>query len=263
MSACGWRGSDGIIEVNGNPITAVTWEVTIDTSIITSPRIGKVADMKCPGKQDVNGTVEQVLVTPDLLAMVMGDTDSRTVGTTEVLLSAAVLDDSPLREEITITPNPTFPTNVKVTLTAGTNPIGPGSVVIHGTDVSGNYVTEVLTFSAMVLGDPAQVKYGTQVFDTTTYVDVEAILGVGGAVDPTLAIDGVTGTVTQSPGNATIFSISGEVSNTAGDSVKLTLNRCFFTSGSFPIGDSNTLVACSLPFTVTDADVDFTLSWTV
>ncbi len=94
-------------------------------------------------------------------------------------------------------------------------------------------------------------------------MDIEAALGVAGtALDPTMKIEGITGVKTMTPGNATIFDIIGKVEDDNGNYFQMTCNNCFFTAGNFPIGDSDTLVACSLPFVVHDADSDVSLSWT-
>ncbi len=114
----------------------------------------------------------------------------------------------------------------------------------------------------MVSGDPAQVVYGSQVFDTTDWVDIEAALGEAGTPDPTLKIEGITGTKTMTPGNATLFDIIGKVEDDNNNYAQMTCNNCFFTGGNFPIGDSDTLVACSLPFVIRDADSDVSLVWT-
>lgn len=262
MVKCGYTGQHGEVRINNNLVTVANWQVTIDRDVITSARVGKVADLNCPGKQMVGGDLNQVLVTPELLAMNMGDSDTLTTSIFENLLPAYDLDAG-VREEVSIPTNPTDPTRIKVTMTAGSNPTTEGNIVIHGSDISNQYVTEVITLAAMNAGDPAQVKFGTQVFNTTTFVDIEPALGVAGSPNPTLIIDGSAGIKTQTPGNATIFDISGKVSDSAGNFTILTLNNCFFTSGDFPIGDSSTLVSCALPFVISDADVDFSLSWKV
>lgn len=261
MTATHFRGSDGEIQIEGNVVTMVNYEIAIDTSVIASPRIGKVADMNYAGKQAITGTVEQVLITGDLLSMVIGDSNTLTTSTSEVLLAAYDMDTG-AREEVAITSDPTNPTSVKVTMTAGSIATASGSVVIHGTNVSDGYVTEVITLAAMDPGDPSQVLYGSQVFKTTDYLDIEAALGVAGTPDPTIKLDGITGTKTMTPGNATIFDIIGKVEDDNGNYFQMTCNNCFFTAGNFPIGDSDTLVACSLPFVVHDADSDVSLVWT-
>lgn len=258
MTATHFRGSDGEIKIDGSIVTMVEFNVDIENSVIASPRIGKVADMNYPGKTSITGSVTQVLRTPELLSYVIGDT--ATSSSTESLLTAYDMDDG-AREEVAITNNPTNPTNVKVTMTAGTNPTAEGSVVIHGTNSSGDYITEVITLAAMTLGDPSQIINGSQVFTTTEWLDIEAALGVTGATDPTIKLDGITGNKQMTPGDPTIFSIIGKVEDSSGNFATMTCNNCFFTSGNFPIGDSNTLVACDLPFVVQDADVDVTLDW--
>lgn len=261
MTATHFRGSDGEIKIDGNVVTMVNYEITVETNVIASPRIGKVADMNYAGKQAISGTVEQVLITGDLLAMVIGDSNTQTESTLENLLAAYDMDAG-AREEVAITSDPTDPTSVKITMTAGSVSTAAGSIVIHGTDNSDGYVTEVINLIAMVSGDPAQVVYGSQVFKTTDWVDIEAALGEAGTPDPTLKIDGITGVKTMTPGNATIFDIIGKVEDDNGNYFQMTCNNCFFTAGNFPIGDSDTLVACSLPFVVHDADSDVSLSWT-
>ncbi len=261
MVATHYRGSNGEIKIEGNVVTMVNYEITVETNVIASPRIGKVADMNYAGKQSITGTVEQVLITGDLLSMVIGDSNTLTESTAENLLVTYDMDAG-AREEAPIDNNPTDPTSVKVTMTAGSVSTTAGSIVIHGTNNSDDYVTEVINLAAMDSGDPSQVVYGSQVFKTTEYVDIEAALGVAGSPDPTLTIDGITGVKTMTPGNATIFDIIGKVEDDNGNYFQMTCNDCFFTAGNFPIGDSDTLVACSLPFVVHDADSDVSLSWT-
>ncbi len=261
MVATHYRGSDGEIKIEGNVVTMVNYEITVETNVIASPRIGKVADMNYAGKQAISGTVEQVLITGDLLAMVIGDSNTQTESTLETLRTVYEMDDG-AREEVAFTASPTDPTTVKVAMTAGSVSTAAGSVVIHGTDNSDGYVTEVINLAAMVDGDPTQVVYGSQVFKTTEWLDIEAALGEAGTPDPTITIYGITGVKTMTPGNATIFDIIGKVEDDNGNYFQMTCNNCFFTAGNFPIGDSDTLVACSLPFVVHDADSDVSLSWT-
>ena len=258
MTATHFRGSDGEIKIEGGTVTVVNFEITIETNVIASPRVGKVADMNYAGKQAVSGTISQVMITPELLSWVLSDTV--TTSSVESLLAVYDMDDG-AREEVAITNDPTDPTTVKVTVTAGTNPIGPGSIVIHGTNSSGGYITEVIDVAAMVLGDPAQVLYGSQMFDTTDWLDIEASLGVTGATDPTIKLDGIDGDKQVTPGNPKLFSIIGKVEDASSNFATITCNNCFFTGGNFPIGDSDTLVACDLPFVIRDADVDVTLDW--
>ncbi len=261
MVATHYRGSNGEIKIEGNVVTMVNYEITVETNVIASPRIGKVADMNYAGKQSITGTVEQVLITGDLLSMVIGDSNTLTESTLETLLNPHDMDAG-IRDEVAFDANPGDPTSIKVAMTAGSVSTATGSIVIHGTDISGGYVTEVINLAAMVDGDPTQVVYGSQVFNTTTFVDIEAALSEPGTPDPTLTIYGITGVKTMTPGNATIFDIIGKVQDDNGNYFQMTCNDCFFTAGNFPIGDSDTLVACSLPFVVHDADSDVSLSWT-
>ena len=262
MTATHFRGSDGEIKIDGSVVTVVDFSVDITTSVIASPRVGKVADKKYAGKQDITGTITQVLVTPDLLSYVIGDSDSLTTSTAEDLLAATDVSANAW-SEIAITSDPTDPTSVKCTLTAGDASANAGSIIIRGTNSSDDIVTEVIDFAAMEYGDAAQVIYGSQNFKTTDYVDVSANLQpTPSSVSNTLKIEGITGTKTMSPGNATIFDIIGKVEDSNSNHATITCNNCFFTSGNFPIGDSNTLVSCDLPFVVQDADDDVTLVWT-
>ena len=262
MTATHFRGSDGEIKIDGNVVTVVEFNVDITTSVIASPRVGKVADKKYAGKQDITGSITQVLVTPDLLSKVIGDSDSLTTSTLETLLTAEDLSGNAWTE-YAIGSDPSNPTSVKCTLTVGTDDdITAGSIVIRGTNSSDQIVTEVIDFAAMAVGDAAQVKYGSQQFETTDYVDVSGNLHDDAATYPTLKIEGITGTKTMTPGNATIFDIIGKVEDSNNNYAQLTCNNCFFTAGNFPIVDSNTLVSCDLPFVVQDADEDVTLVWT-
>lgn len=262
MTATHFRGSDGVIKIDDVAITVVDFTVTIETSVIASPRVGKVADMKYPGKQDVSGVINQVVVTPELLSYVMGDADSLTTSAAYVLLAATDLDAA-AREEISITNDPTITTSVQATLGVGDVATLAGSIVIHGTNSSDEYVAEVLDFAAMSVGDANQVVYGSQQFKTTDYVDVEANLEKGTSGNySTIKLDGITGTKTMVPGNPTIFKIEGKVEDSDNNYAMITCENCFFTAGNFPIGDSNTLVSCELPFTVKDADEDFSVVWT-
>lgn len=254
-----YTGSDGVITIDTVATTLVNFEIDIGVGVINSARIGKVSDMKYAGKKDVSGTITQVLVTGDLLAKLMGGTIA--TSTLETLLAATDLDAA-VREELAITNDPTNPTSTKATLTVGDAVTTAGSIVIHGTDSSDDYVTEVLDFTAMAVGDPVQVVNGTQAFKTTDFVDVEAALESGSAGNySTLKLEGVTGTKSVSPGTSTLFNIVGRVEDAAGKHFQMTANNCFFTGGAFPIGDAETLVETDLPFVMRDADNDLTLVW--
>lgn len=266
MTATHFLGSDGEIRIDGNIKSEITdFSVDISVNAIASARVGQKSDKQYPGKVGITGSINEVLITPELLSMVIGDSDTLTTSTLESLLSVTEVCSSGGRQEIAITSNPAAPTSVKVTLTVGTVGTTAGSIVVHGTDVSNNYVTEVIGFPAMAVGDPSQVKYGSQVFKTTTFVDVEAALAKGDTPDCTdITIEGVTGTKTMTPGDATMFTIIGRVADTSApiNSAEITLNNCFFTGGNFPIGDADTLVACDLPFICQNPDTDMSLSWT-
>ncbi len=192
----------------------------------------------------------------------IGDSDTLTTSTLETLRDTIDIQ-ADAWSEIAITTDPTDPTTVKCTLTAGDASANEGSIIIRGTNTSDAIVTEVITFAAMEYGDPAQVLYGSQNFKTTDYVDISGNLQpTPTAVANTLKIEGIAGEKTMSPGNATIFDIIGKVEDSNSNHATITCNNCFFTAGNFPIGDSNTLVSCDLPFVVQDADVDVTLNWT-
>lgn len=255
-----YTGSDGEIQIGGSPTTLVNFSIDMAVGVINSATIGKRSDMKYAGKFDVTGTITQVLVTGDLMAKLIGDTSGITTSSLEVLLAATDLDAA-AREELPITSDPTAATSVKATLTVGDAVTTAGSIVIHGTDSSDDYVTEVISFAAMAVGDPAQVLYGTQAFKTTDFVDIEAALESGAVSYSTIKLDGVDGTKTITPGEPTLFNIIGKV--TDGTSYyQMTANNCFFTGGTFPIGDAETLVQTDLPFVMQDPDTDLTLVWT-
>ena len=254
-----YTGSDGEIQIDTVITTLVNFSIDIGVGVINSPRIGKVSDMKYAGKKDVTGSITQVLVTGDLLAKLMGGTI--VTSTLETLLGVIDLDAA-AREELPIGSDPTHPTSVKVTLTVGDAVTTAGSIVIHGTDASDDYITEVLDFAAMAVGDPVQVVNGTQAFKTTDFVDVEAALESGSPGNySTLKIEGVTGTKSVSPGTSVLFNIVGRVEDAAGKHFQMTANNCFFTGGTFPIGDAENLVETDLPFVMRDADTDLTLVW--
>ena len=262
MTATHYTGKHGTVKIGGTPVTVVEFNLDIATNVINDPRVGKKADKKYPGKQEYTGTITQTLITPDLLSYVVGDSNSCTTSAAYVLLAETALTVS-TRHEIAISGNPTITTSVQATLGVGDADTLAGSIVIHGTDLSGEYVVEALDFEAMAVGAANQVVYGTQQFQTTDFVDVEANLGKGtSGNESTIKLDGITGTKTMVPGEPTIFEIFVEVKDANNNYTQATLSNCFFTGGNFPVGDSDTLVRCDLPFVVQDADVDFELVWT-
>jgi len=252
-----YTGSDGEIQIGGDTATLVNFTIDMAVGVINSARIGKRSDMKYAGKFDVTGSITQVLVTGDLLAKLIGANADITTGSVESLLNDGDISGD-VRKELSITHNPTNPTNVKATVSVDTANLTGGSIVIHGTDALGSYVTEVLDFEAMTVGDAPQVKVGSQVFGTTTYVDVEAGLTAGAA--PLLNLDGVDGTKTITPGEPELFSIVGKVTDGT-NFFQMTANDCFFTAGNFPIGDAETLVQTDLPFVMQDPDSGLILEW--
>lgn len=264
MTATYFLGSDGEIKIDGNVKSEVTdFSVDISVSAIASARIGQKSDKQYPGKVGITGSINEVLITAELLSMVIGDSNTLTTSSLETLLAATELLTSEARHEIAVTSDPTNPTSVKATLTVGTVNTTAGSIVIHGTDVGGDYVTEVLDFAAMTSGDPAQVVYGSQQFADTDFVDVEAAISKGNSgTCSELKLEGIAGTKTMTPGNATMFTIIGKVEDASSNYAQITLNNCFFTGGNFPIGDADTLVACDLPFICQNPDSDMTLVWT-
>jgi hypothetical protein len=263
MTATHYTGKHGTVEIDTVPVTVVEFNLDIATNVINDPRVGKKADKKYPGKQEYTGTITQTLITPELLSYVVGDDNSLTTSAAYALLPTEELDAG-AREEIAITNDPTITTSVQATLGVGDVDTLAGSIVIHGTDLSGEYVVEALDFEAMTVGDANQVVYGTQQFQTTDFVDVEANLEKGTGVGDysTLKLDGITGVKTMVAGEPTLFDIVVKVEDANNNYTQVTLSNCFFTGGNFPVGDSDTLVRCDLPFVVQDADVDFELVWT-
>ncbi len=257
-----YTGSDGEIKIGGATTSLVDFSIDMAVGVINSATIGKRSDMKYAGKFDVTGTITQVLVTGDLMAKLIGDTSGITTSSLETLLAAEDIETSDGRHEIVIGTDPAAPTSVKATLDVGTTLTTAGSIIIHGTDTSGSYVTEVLDFAAMDVGASDQIVYGTQAFATTDFVDVEAALSQGSTPNCcTLKLEGVTGTKTITPGEPTLFDIIGKVTDGT-SSYQMTANNCFFTGGTFPIGDAETLVQTDLPFVMQDPDTDLTLVWT-
>ena len=261
MTATHYTGKHGTVTIDTVPVTVVEFNLDIATNVINDPRIGKKADKKYPGKQEYTGTITQTLITPELLSYVVGDSNSLTTSAAYVLLAETSLTAG-AREEIAIGGNPTITTSVQATLGVGDVATEAGSIVIHGTDSSDEYVAEVFDFTALDVGAANQVVYGSQQFKTTDFVDVEAALEKGTVTDSTLKLDGITGTKTMVAGEPTLFDIFVEVKDANDNYTQVTLSNCFFTGGNFPVGDSDTLVRCDLPFVVQDADVDFELVWT-
>ena len=267
MAATHYTGKDGIIKIDTVDTTLVDFSIDIAVGVIASGRIGKVSDKKYPGKKDITGKITQVLITGDLLAKLIGDTSTITEATVTSLLAATDLDGTG-REELPVTNDPVegtpaVPTSVRYILAVGTGAgTDAGSVVLHGTDANDNYVTEVIDFDAMEVGDAAQVKNGTQVFKTTDYIDIEAALETGLSTYSTIKLDGVAGTKSITPGTSTMFSIVGKVVDSDDNYFQMTANHCFFTGGNFPIADAETLVQTDLPFVIQDPDSDVTLVWT-
>lgn len=259
-----YTGKDGEIQIGGVPTTLVNFNVDIGVGTIASARIGKVSDVMYPGKKSFTGTITQVLVTGALLAKVIGADADITTSTTAALLAATDMSDNTRTEIVTGADASANPTSVKVTLTScDTSNNSAGSIVIQGIDSNDVTVTEVMSFAAMTAGDANQIKYGSQIFKSVDYVDVSANLrqGAGDTAWNTLKIDWVPGTKTITPGTTQLFDIIGKVEDANGKYFQLTCTNCFFTGGSFPIGDSETLVQTDLPFVVTDADDDVSLVW--
>jgi hypothetical protein len=258
-----YTGKDGEVKVDGVPTTLVNFNIDIGVGTIASPRIGKTSDVMYPGKKSFTGTITQVLVTGDLLAKVIGSDSDITTSSTAACLAETDMSDN-TRTEITVTDTSANPTSVRLTLTScDTSNNDAGSIVVQGTDSNGNTVAEVFAFDAMTAGDPNQIKYGSQIFASVDYVDVSANLrqGQGDTAWNTLKIDWVGGTKTITPGTTQMFDLIGKVVDANGKYFQLTCTNCFFTGGSFPIGDSETLVQTDLPFVVQDADEDVELVW--
>jgi len=261
MTAEHFTGADGEIKIGSDVITVADFSLDITRSVIASGEIGKVSDKKYPGKLDISGSITQVLITPELLSYVLGDSSTLTTSTLETLMAAEDVSGN-TRAEYDVSTNPTVATSVKCTLTVGDADSTSGSIVLQGTNGSDDWITEVIDFAAMTVGDASQVVYGSVQFTTTEYVDVSANLQMGSSTYNTLKIEGITGTKSMTPGDATVFNIIGKVEDADSNHATVTINNCFFTGGNFPVGDSDTLVRCDLPFVMKDADTDFTLAWT-
>lgn len=256
-----YTGKDGEIKIDGNIATLVNFSLDISVGTIASARIGKVSDLTYPGKKSVSGTITQVLITGDLLAMMIGADADITTSALETLLDTFNLDAA-AREETTITNDPTDPTTVKATLTVGDAVTTAGSIMIHGTDSNDAQVTETINFAAMAVGDGAQVVHGSQIFKTTDFVTIMAALESGAASYSAIKLEGVSGTKTLKPGTSELFTIIGKVVDANGKYFQMTATDCFFTAGTFPIGDAETIVQTDLPFVLQDPDEDLELVWT-
>ena len=255
-----YTGENGQIKIDGVTKTLATFSMDVRTDVVPSKQIGEHCDQSFPGKKHVTGAFEEVLVTGDNFAMLVGDTGDITTSSLETLLNTVNLDAA-AREEMLITTDPTDPTSVKAALNVGDALTTAGSIVIHGTDSNDNYVVEVLDFAAMAVGDGAQTVFGSQIFKTTDFVDIEAALESGSASYSTLKLEGVDGTKTLTLGESTYFDLVGKVVDTAGKYWQLTAPDCFLTGGTFPVGDKNTIVKSTLPFIMKNPK-HFELEWT-
>jgi len=257
-----YTGKDGTILIDGVAKTLVSFNVDMSVGVIDSPRIGKRSPVKYAGAQDFSGSVTEVLITGDLMAMLIGSTI--TTSSTAEILAATDMSDNTYTTISTGPDTSANPTSVRLTLTScNTSTNDAGSIVIQGKDASGAWVSEVFDFDAMTAGDANQIKYGSQIFETVHYADVSANLRQGtSATDKnTLEIEWVAGTKTVAPGTTQLFDIVGKVEDANGKYYQMTLTNCFFTGAGFPIGDAETLVQTDLAFVVTDADEDVVLVW--
>ena len=259
-----YTGKDGEIKIGGVATALVNFNIDINVGVITSGQIGQVSDLSYPGKKAVSGTITEVLITGDLMAMMMGADADITTSSTAACLAATDMSDNTRTEIVTGADTSANPTSVKVTLTScDTSNNSAGSIVLQGTDSSGDTVTEVMSFDAITAGDANQIKYGSQIFASVDYIDVSANLrqGAGDTAWNTLKVDWVSGTKSIVLGTSEHFDIIGKVEDANGKYFQMTANNCFFTGGTFPIGDAETLVETDLPFVMRDADTDLTLVW--
>lgn len=259
-----YTGKDGEIKIGGVATTLVNFSIDISVGVITSGQIGQVSDISYPGKKAVSGTISEVLITGDLMAMMMGADADITTSSTAVCKTAVDMSDN-TRTEITVTDTSTNPTSVKVTLTScDTSNNSAGAIVIQGKDSTGATVSEVMSFDAMTAGDANQIIYGSQIFETVGYIDVSANLrqGTSATNRNTLKVDWVSGTKSIVLGTSEHFTIIGKVEDANGKYFQMTAVDCFFTGGSFPIGDAEALVQTDLPFVMKNPNTGLTLVWT-
>jgi len=255
-----YTGSNGVISIDSVPQTIAKFSIDVKTDVVVDYQIGDECDRSYPGKKHVTGLIEETLITGDNFAKLVGDTSTIATSSLETLLDTFNLDAG-AREETTITDDPADPTTVKCTLNVGDAVTTAGAIVIHGTDSNDNYAVEVVDFAAMSVGDAAQVVQATQIFKTTDHVTIEAALESGSSSYSTIKLEGVDGVKTITLGESTYFDLIGKVEDSDGKYIQISLEDCWLTAGTFPIGDKNSIVKTALPFIVKNPGT-LDLAWT-
>jgi hypothetical protein len=176
-------------------------------------------------------------------------------GTATTVYTSGSPGAGPVR--VAATASPTTPSRLKYITTAATDAITATSVVVVGTDVNDEYVSETIKIPVLAISE-VDTQYGQQIFKT-----VESIVaGDMFTANTTLGITSSVGITSVKIGKPTYFSVSGMVHDDANDTFTyLAAKNCYFTSGRLPIGDIDTVVDQALEFKIVDPQNDLYLGY--
>ncbi len=219
----------GVIKFDGSQESkAIKFSVSIKHNILKSKRVGRMMPYKISDGCEVTGSIGRDQVNPVWLAAML--TDTPTTGAAETLKSGITVsaDGATAMDDTSIA----SPSKVRVTVTVAAITT-PGEYDIVGEDVSGEHITDTLTFTDEGVGEYQETK---KLFKKVYYGYNRGIRSTGGG---TLTVASVAGDSTATPSTSQkTFSLSGEYTK-GSNYVRITCNNCLFDSGGLNIQEGS------------------------
>lgn len=245
MTQDAYTGVQGVVTYADAALADAMFDFTITRGLASGTRSGKWSDLNKPGKVTVTGKITRIQRNADLIQAALNGTP--TTGSAGTLEAAATFTAG---TAITINDAaPATPSRVTITLAVAALTTG-GHIVLYGTDVNDNAISEVIT---MANGSVAGTVWTSKsVFKTCTNALPVGIASTGGG---TLEFKSIVGDSTVNIGDPKEFNLIGYVAD-GSNNITITLAHCFFTGAKFSFTDASAQLSDDLPFAVTDPDAD-------
>jgi hypothetical protein len=243
----GYSSVHGIIEFDNVPETvAAEFSVQFTNGVAAIGRAGKRSDFKKAGKFDVTGNITRMMVDAKFLKYMLSD--SSTTGAAFDLIPATAATGADAVINATDPLKPGAVSKLRYTQVTGPTTAG-GSVTVIGKDASDQKIVDVIEIPN---GFAALATKDFKLF----FNKVDEVVFSGG-------LNGGTGKVSSLAGVAAVplgkkvkkFNLIGSVVD-GGESITITINNAWLTSGEFAWTNPDTIMADKLTYVMEDADAD-------
>lgn len=249
-------GVNGVVSVGGSPVAVANFDITIARGVAAQPRVGKFSDRKVPGKVDITGTLTRLDPDPANVEKLIGGTPVDS--SSEVLHASADLTGSGVIEPVVVSSDPTNPSKIQVTVTRGDADTTASYIIVEGTDVNDNPLTNQVEVPAITVANSPVTVFTEDSFKTTDNFIAGAGLNVGSASFTEVALEAITGTRTTGISDGVLFTLNGKAEDQNGQKVEFVLANAFFTEATMAFSDADTIIDGPFSFTMQDPDEDFT-----